>query len=65
MAGLASNPLNVWLEIYDEQSNVGGRGVPEILVKEGEDDESASALYGNHTAVIISEVMGYAFGRHT
>lgn len=35
MAGLASNLLNVWAEIYDEQTNVGGRGVPEILVKGG------------------------------
>lgn len=33
MAGLASNLLNVWAEIYDEHANVGGRGVPEILVK--------------------------------
>lgn len=44
MAGLASNLLNVWAEIYDEQANVGGHGVPEILVKGGEGDESASAL---------------------
>ena len=35
MAGLASNLLNVWAEIYDEQANVGGHGVPEILVKGG------------------------------
>ena len=33
MAGLASDLLNVWAEIYDEQANVGGHGVPEILVK--------------------------------
>lgn len=56
MAGLASNPLNVWLEIYDEQSDVGGRGVPEILVKEGEDDESASALNSTATILQLSSV---------
>lgn len=33
MAGLASNPLNVWAEIYDEQANVGGHGVPGILAE--------------------------------
>lgn len=35
MAGPASNLLNVWAEIYDEQANVGGHGVPEILLKRG------------------------------
>lgn len=33
MACLASNLLNVWAEIYDEQANVGGHGVPGILAE--------------------------------
>lgn len=60
MAALASNLLNVWAEIYDERWNVGGRGVPEILVK-GAGDESTSALNctaNGHSVVIIAEVMG-------
>lgn len=35
MAGRASNLLSVWAEIYDEQANMGGHGVPGILVTAG------------------------------
>lgn len=47
-------------EIYDERADVGGHGVPEILVKGGrrEGDEAASAL--NSTANVgISRVRSW------